>query len=644
MNLWGLIKGLLIQDSSDRTKELSLEIDSASTTNTRTTLKSVQTANRTVVLPDASDTLVGKATTDVLTNKSIDADNNTVTNLENDNIKVGAAIDATKIADGSVDNTEFQSLNGITGNIQTTLTNLQNDINTRALQTSLDAHLNDTVDAHDASAISINTSGFLFASGNEVQTAMGTMDNSLSILDQNINDHIGDTTDAHDASAISVVPTGNLGSNNVQAALVELQTEIDILAPGGGANQALSNLSSVALNADLVPASNNTRSLGAMNLNFLNEYVQNQFFTSGATTYTSIQSSTSNNLPMPSGSNVNLRISNNTSLQNIGIATTPSGLSTGDILLETGNASLGNSGNIVLQTGTSPASRGRIALRDGTQGTSGHVLTSVDTNGTVAWQAPKTIGVPRIIGALGDTVTGTAYQMNATKIVLANSLNEIVVVTPGGAVTNNTDTSGPVANGRDQSGAFANNSWIHFYWIWNGTTLATLSSLSATNPTLPSGYTHFAYAASVYKTGSGGFLAMRQRGSLMNYNIRPLLVAATVSGNNYYTSLVPPNALTFKLQYNGRITSTAGGLADLSIIIRSPGAGFGDNLFTDNISLTGLGASQIQDILSGEIQLPVVKDGLGNNELVYSLVVVNGTSRLVNFYVAGYCIPNGDNS
>jgi hypothetical protein len=47
-SLYGFIKGLLIQDETDRTKELSLEIDPAATTGTRTTLKSIQTTNKTL--------------------------------------------------------------------------------------------------------------------------------------------------------------------------------------------------------------------------------------------------------------------------------------------------------------------------------------------------------------------------------------------------------------------------------------------------------------------------------------------------------------------------------------------------------------------------------------------------------------------
>lgn len=56
-----------------------------------------------------------------LENKDIDAETNTISNISDDEIKAGAAIDATKIADGTVNNTEFQSLNGISSNIQTQL-------------------------------------------------------------------------------------------------------------------------------------------------------------------------------------------------------------------------------------------------------------------------------------------------------------------------------------------------------------------------------------------------------------------------------------------------------------------------------------------------------------------------------------------
>lgn len=54
-----------------------------------------------------------------LTSIGINADNNSITNIDNNEIKAGAAIDATKIADGSVTSTEFQYIGGLTSDAQT---------------------------------------------------------------------------------------------------------------------------------------------------------------------------------------------------------------------------------------------------------------------------------------------------------------------------------------------------------------------------------------------------------------------------------------------------------------------------------------------------------------------------------------------
>ena len=58
--------------------------------------------------------------TQTLTGKTIDADatGNSITNIEDANIKASAAIDATKIADGSVTSTEFQYINTLSSNAQ----------------------------------------------------------------------------------------------------------------------------------------------------------------------------------------------------------------------------------------------------------------------------------------------------------------------------------------------------------------------------------------------------------------------------------------------------------------------------------------------------------------------------------------------
>lgn len=100
----------IVMGSVDNTKLLRFEVDGFTTGTTRV-----------LTPPDASTTIVGTDTTQTLTNKSIDADTNTITNIENADIKAAAAIDATKIADGTVTSAEFQYLGGVTSDIQTQL-------------------------------------------------------------------------------------------------------------------------------------------------------------------------------------------------------------------------------------------------------------------------------------------------------------------------------------------------------------------------------------------------------------------------------------------------------------------------------------------------------------------------------------------
>ena len=72
---------------------------------------------------NSSSGFITGLSTATLTNKTFDVDGtgNSLSNIANANIKAAAAIDATKIADGSITNTEFQYLNGVSSNVQTQL-------------------------------------------------------------------------------------------------------------------------------------------------------------------------------------------------------------------------------------------------------------------------------------------------------------------------------------------------------------------------------------------------------------------------------------------------------------------------------------------------------------------------------------------
>lgn len=128
-----------------------------------------------------------------------------------------------------------------------------------ATQAELDAHVNDTTDAHDATAISY--AGGTGLSATDVEGAIdelatekldsgaaaggvlsGTYPNPGFAADMatqaELDAHINDTTDAHDASAISYAGGTGMSATDVEAAIDELATEkadityVDGLAQG----------------------------------------------------------------------------------------------------------------------------------------------------------------------------------------------------------------------------------------------------------------------------------------------------------------------------------------------------------------------------------------------------------------------------
>lgn len=340
-SFFGILKSLLIQDSTDRTKQLSIEVSPSATTGTKTTIVASQTANRTITLPD---------------------NNLDLNNITNANISPTAAIDATKIADGSISNTEFQRLNGVSSDIQTQL-------NTNA-------------------------------------TA--------------ISDHISDATDAHTASAITNVPSGNLVATNVQNALNELQTEIDGIVSGGGANNSLSNLTNpTAINQDLLPSPTATRALGSLSALWTNLYsqaVSSQTVQFGGPSFLGRLINTTT----PSGASA-VVLENNSTSGSTGIVTSSASFAgtLGSVYVETGDNSSGNSGSIQIRTGTATGTRGAIRLRNGSEGTVGHVWTSTGTNGEGSWQGAN----------YQVSASSGAFSTNSTILVDVTNLSVSITTT-----------------------------------------------------------------------------------------------------------------------------------------------------------------------------------------------------------------------
>lgn len=233
-----------------------------------------------------------------------------------------------------------------------------------------------------------------------------------------------------------------------------------------------------------------------------------------------------------------------------------------------------------------------------------------------------------LVGANNATTPNSKMDFSADAVTLKSANGTPSITRFGtGSITNDTGLAGPAANGRDQAGAFSASTWIHFYYIWNGTTLATLSSTvaPATGPTMPTGYTHWAYVGAAFLNGSSQFFQMKFRGANAAYNAAQTALAggtATVETAVALSTMIPPNAgmVRLRIQY----TDPTG--AAVSHVARIRHTSTFDYFWFELFS-----NASARD--TSELTMPNV----GQN--MYYVLPVNTTS--MDIYVIGYSMPNG---
>lgn len=104
----------------------------------------------------------------------------------------------------------------------------------------------------------------------------------------------------------------------------------------------------------------------------------------------------------------------------------------------------------------------------------------------------------------GIYYSSTSQQYTADVLVVHNAVGDTLTLTSVDEI-NDISIAGPKAGGRDQASVFSDGLWAHVYIIYNPYTcdVSSISSLSATNPTLPAGYTFFCRVGAVYMYDGG---------------------------------------------------------------------------------------------------------------------------------------------
>lgn len=250
-----------------------------------------------------------------------------------------------------------------------------------------------------------------------------------------------------------------------------------------------------------------------------------------------------------------------------------------------------------------------------------------------------------VTGALGNPDGGdpdNVFALDALEVTLIDhDTGAGRTIRAGLNVSCNIATAGPAANGRDQAGAFANDSWCYFYWIWNGALLRSISSASgpAVGPTLPDGYTHWAFAAALRIDGAGDLLPSYLRGDDVFYALQR---DGGIAENAAWTALdisdfVPPEALTADVHIRTLVRGNDDNYALAHVQVSIDGT----NLFASAKVECGInGGTNDADL--GDHNYVTVDMPCPGQQIYYKRDTDAGTTETeAKLFILGYRIPNG---
>lgn len=323
------LKAIGIVNDVDQSKALEINVSNSATTNTKTTLVSSQTADRTLTLPDSTSTLADINSAQSITNKEVSLSNTT------DNKLLVSEASTHKIVDSGITHTLATDVT-LSVNEQLILNSVNKEVvvNGLSLRIPVKTFNPGTPPAGSVGDMLYNTFDTAIYIHN------GTTYESVSPPVTSVNGEVGDVIlDTDDVSEGST----NLyfTDSRAQAALVS-----DL---SGKANVTLDNLGTTAINANLVPATTATIDLGESLKQFNDTYTVRMFTNQSFNKHVVI--GTVETLPDGS-SNTGATVRSN--VDHLAVYTGDDSLfPSKDLRLMTGNVTGAlNSGNMLIRTGS----------------------------------------------------------------------------------------------------------------------------------------------------------------------------------------------------------------------------------------------------------------------------------------------------
>lgn len=249
-------------------------------------------------------------------------------------------------------------------------------------------------------------------------------------------------------------------------------------------------------------------------------------------------------------------------------------------------------------------------------------------------------GTGRCVGLTGTNNSGTPttqFDLAATAIVVRNATTGQTATLLAPGVTVNIGTAGPTANGRDQSAAFSASTFIRLYWIYNGTTVAAIASTSATGPTLPTGYTHWAYATTLLLDGSVQITVCYARGRTLTFRDRaiPLSAGTATAATAAGFGVVPAEATMAQIGVGPwTITADGSGIILGNADVRLVAAGTALVRITGQMTVGVNAVTKLSEVIAW---VPNV-----SAQVFYINSVTTGSSPSLQISVLGFAVPNGD--